>query len=80
VSGPTATRRNPLYLGRFLILTGFCLMAYLPIPVGGIVITANLIVLAGQLRGLLLHITCRARSASRGARLAELHGGGAWRS
>jgi len=41
VSGPYRYTRNPLYLGRFLILTGLCLMARLPenslrINLGGI--------------------------------------------
>ena len=38
VSGPYRYTQNPLYLGRFLILTGFCLMAYLPVRVSGIAI------------------------------------------
>ena len=33
VSGPYRYTQNPLYLGRFLILTGLCLMAYLPYDV-----------------------------------------------
>ena len=78
VSGPYRYTQNPLYLGRFLILTGFCLMAYLPVPVGGIVIPANLIVLAVSYAVFFFYYLPR-KVRVEGSRLAELHGG-AWRS
>lgn len=77
VSGPYRYTQNPLYLGRFLILTGFCLMAYLPLHVGGIVVPANLLVLAVSYAVFFLYYLPR-KVRVEGSRLAELHGG-AWR-
>lgn len=78
VSGPYRYTQNPLYLGRFLILTGFCLMAYLPLPpVGGIVVPANLVVLAVSYAVFFFYYLPR-KVRVEGSRLAELHGG-AWR-
>src|SRR5712691_4059341 len=45
VSGPYRYTQNPLYLGRFLILTGFCIMAYLPLRIGDVAVPANLLLL-----------------------------------
>ena len=78
VSGPYRYTQNPLYLGRFLILTGFCLMAYLPVRVGGIAIPANLLVLAISYGVFFLYYLPR-KVRVEGSRLAELHGG-AWRT
>jgi protein-S-isoprenylcysteine O-methyltransferase Ste14 len=77
VSGPYRYTQNPLYLGRLLILTGFCLMAYLPVPVGGVVVPANLVVLAVSYAVFFFYYLPR-KVRVEGARLAELHGG-AWR-
>jgi protein-S-isoprenylcysteine O-methyltransferase Ste14 len=73
VSGPYRYTQNPLYLGRFLILTGFCVMAYLPVRVGGIAIPANLIVLAVSYAVFFFYYLPR-KVRVEGSRLAELHG------
>lgn len=77
VSGPYRYTQNPLYLGRFLILTGFCLMAYLPFEVGGIVIPANVLLLLVSYAVFFFYYLPR-KVQVEGNRLAELHGG-AWR-
>ena len=78
VSGPYRYTQNPLYLGRFLILTGCCLMAHLPVRVGGIAIPANLLVLSISYGVFFLYYLPR-KVRVEGSRLAELHGG-AWRT
>jgi len=76
VSGPYRHTQNPLYLGRFLILTGFCIMAYLPLRIGRITVPANLLILlVGYLVFLLYYMPRKVRVE--GARLREIHGG-AW--
>ncbi len=47
-SGPYRYTRNPLYLGRFLLLTGVGLMAWFPqgVDVAGVRVPANVLVLA----------------------------------
>ena len=77
VSGPYRYTQNPLYLGRFLILTGFCLMAYLPLDIGGIVVPANVIILLISYAVFFFYYLPR-KVRVEGGRLAELHGA-AWR-
>jgi protein-S-isoprenylcysteine O-methyltransferase Ste14 len=78
VSGPYRYTQNPLYLGRFLILTGFCIMAYLPVRWGGRTIPLNLIfLLVGYAVFFFYYIPRKVRVE--GQRLRELHGG-AWES
>ena len=76
VSGPYRYTQNPLYLGRFLILTGFCLMAYLPLPlgIGGLVVPANIFILAGSYIVFFLYYLPR-KIRVEGGRLLEIHGG-----
>jgi protein-S-isoprenylcysteine O-methyltransferase Ste14 len=76
VSGPYRYTQNPLYLGRFLILTGFCLMAYLPVEAGGVAVPANLIALVLAYAVFFLYYLPR-KIRVEGSRLRELHGA-AW--
>lgn len=76
VSGPYRYTQNPLYLGRFLILTGFCIMAYLPLRAGGVVIPANLVLLLLSYAVFFLYYLPR-KVRVEGARLREIHGS-AW--
>ena len=73
VSGPYRYTQNPLYLGRFLILTGFCLMAYLPLGIGGLVLPANIFILAGSYFVFFLYYLPR-KIRVEGGRLLEIHG------
>lgn len=76
VSGPYRYTQNPLYLGRLLILTGFCLMAYVPVRVPGATVPGNLALLAaGYLVFFLYYMPRKVRVE--GTRLRELHGA-AW--
>ncbi len=76
VSGPYRYTQNPLYLGRFLILTGFCIMAYFPVGAGGVSVPANLIALVLAYAVFFLYYLPR-KIRVEGSRLRELHGG-AW--
>jgi len=76
VSGPYRYTQNPLYLGRLLILTGFCIMARLPLRLGGAEIPANLFVLAGGYALFFFYYIPR-KVRVEGVRLQEIHGG-AW--
>lgn len=73
VSGPYRYTQNPLYLGRFLILTGFCIMAYLPVRLGGILVPANLVILLLSYAVFFLYYLPR-KVRVEGARLREIHG------
>src|SRR6185295_11960572 len=77
-SGPYRYTQNPLYLGRFLILTGFCIMAYLPVTIAGITIPMNGIALLLAYGVFFLYYLPR-KIRVEGTRLRELHGG-AWES
>jgi len=46
-SGPYRHTRNPLYLGRFLILTGLCIMAQMPYGANWIVLAAGYAIFFG---------------------------------
>lgn len=76
VSGPYRYTQNPLYFGRFLILTGFCLMAYFPVEAAGVSVPANLIALVLAYAVFFLYYLPR-KIRVEGSRLRELHGG-AW--
>jgi protein-S-isoprenylcysteine O-methyltransferase Ste14 len=76
VSGPYRYTQNPLYLGRFLILTGFCIMAYIPIAVAGLTLPANILVLLVAYAVFFLYYIPR-KVRVEGARLREIHGA-AW--
>ena len=78
VSGPYRYTQNPLYLGRFLILTGFCIMAYLPVTVRGVTIPANLLLLLASYAVFLAYYMPR-KVRVEGQRLREIHGG-SWES
>jgi protein-S-isoprenylcysteine O-methyltransferase Ste14 len=65
-AGPYAYTQNPLYLGRLLIFSGFCLMASLPARANLIVLGAGLAVFFGY------YIPRKIRVE--GQRLAERHG------
>lgn len=78
VSGPYRYTQNPLYLGRFLILTGFCIMAYLPVRIAGFVVPANLLILLASYGVFLLYYMPR-KVRVEGQRLREIHGG-SWES
>lgn len=47
VSGPYRYTRNPLYLGRWLIFTGFCLMAWMPHRLNLLVLALGYLVFFG---------------------------------
>lgn len=76
VSGPYRHTQNPLYLGRFLILTGFCIMAYLPVRLFGRTVPGNLLILAAGYAVFLLYYLPR-KVRVEGSRLREMHGA-AW--
>ena len=65
-SGPYRYTRNPLYLGRFLILTGLCVMSRLPYY-------ANWILLAVGYAGFFLYYMPR-KERVEPARLRAIHG------
>jgi protein-S-isoprenylcysteine O-methyltransferase Ste14 len=65
-SGPYAYTQNPLYLGRFLILTGFCVMAKSPYGLNWIALALGWTIFFGY------YIPRKLRVE--GARLAKMHG------
>ena len=73
VSGPYRYTQNPLYLGRFLILTGFCIMAFVPLRIGGRTWPLNLLILAVGYAVFLFYYMPR-KVRVEGTRLRELHG------
>jgi protein-S-isoprenylcysteine O-methyltransferase Ste14 len=76
VSGPYRYTQNPLYLGRLLILAGFCVMAPLPIPVGGRAWPGNILALGLGCAVFFAYYLPR-KVRVEGARLGEVHGA-AW--
>ena len=73
VSGPYRYTQNPLYLGRLLILAGFCLMARFPVRVGGRAWPGNLVALALGCAAFFAYYLPR-KVRIEGARLREVHG------
>jgi protein-S-isoprenylcysteine O-methyltransferase Ste14 len=73
VSGPYRHVQNPLYFGRLCLLTGFSIMAWLPVTVGSRVVPANAIVLVACLAVFFGYYMPRKRRVE-GARLTKLHG------
>lgn len=65
-SGPYRFTRNPLYLGRLLILTGLCIMAYLPYHLSWAVLAIGYAVFFGY------YLPRKERVEP--ARLREVHG------
>ena len=76
VSGPYRYTQNPLYLGRLLILAGFCLMARFPVRVGGRTWPGNLLALALGCAAFFTYYLPR-KVRIEGARLRQVHGA-AW--
>ncbi len=73
VSGPYRYVQNPLYFGRLCLLTGFSIMAWLPMSVGGLSLPANLLALAAGLAVFFGYYMPRKRRVE-GGRLERLHG------
>jgi len=65
-SGPYRFTRNPLYLGRFLIFTGICIMALLPYHANWIVLGVGYLIFFGYYM--------RRKERVEPARLREHHG------
>jgi protein-S-isoprenylcysteine O-methyltransferase Ste14 len=73
VSGPYRHVQHPLYVGRFLILTGFCLIAWWPADIGGNNIPLNLVFMAGVWVVFLFYYLPRKKRVE-GSRLLKNHG------
>ncbi|HZJ71909.1 MAG TPA: hypothetical protein VFF36_13335 [Planctomycetota bacterium] len=73
VSGPYRHVQNPLYFGQLCLLTGFAIMAWKPVHVGGRSLPANAIVLLVCLAVFFGYYLPRKRRVE-GARLTKLHG------
>ena len=73
ISGPYRYVQNPLYFGRLCILTGFGLMATMPVTWGGRSFPLNLLVLAAMLAVFFGYYIPRKKRVE-GERLARLHG------
>jgi len=73
VSGPYRHVQNPLYFGRLCLLSGFAIMAWKPVSVGGHIVPANAIVLLASLVVFFGYYLPRKRRVE-GARLTKLHG------
>jgi protein-S-isoprenylcysteine O-methyltransferase Ste14 len=65
-SGPYRYTRNPLYLGRLLIFTGFCIMAWLPYHASWFVLGAGYVVFFGYY--------FRRKERVEPARMRQIHG------
>lgn len=76
VSGPYRYTQNPLYLGRLLILTGFCVMAWIPLRIARVTLPGNILLLGAGYSIFFLYYLPR-KIRVEGTRLRELHGG-AW--
>ena len=66
ISGPYRYTRNPLYLGRFLILTGLCVAAGLPYGANWVILVAGWVFFFGYY--------LRRKERVEPARLREFHG------
>ena len=73
VSGPYRHVQNPLYFGRLCLLTGFAIMAWIPVRIGGRELPANAIVLLVCLAVFFGYYLPRKRRVE-GSRLTKLHG------
>lgn len=73
VSGPYRHVQNPLYFGRLCLLSGFAIMAWKPVDVGGLQVPANALVLLLCLGVFFGYYLPRKRRVE-GARLTKLHG------
>ncbi len=73
VSGPYRYVQNPLYFGRLCILSGFGVMAWMPVTWGGLTVPLNALVLALALGVFFGYYIPRKRRVE-GTRLTELHG------
>lgn len=73
VSGPYRHVQNPLYFGRLCLLSGFAIMAWKPLPIGGVAVPANAVVLLVCLAVFFGYYLPRKRRVE-GARLTKLHG------
>lgn len=73
VSGPYRHVQNPLYFGRLCLLSGFAIMAWTPVRIGGFAVPANAVVLLVCLGVFFGYYLPRKRRVE-GARLTKLHG------
>ena len=73
ISGPYRHVQNPLYFGRLCLLTGFAVMAYIPVSWQGRTLPLNLLVLAAMLAVFFGYYIPRKKRVE-GQRLAKLHG------
>jgi protein-S-isoprenylcysteine O-methyltransferase Ste14 len=73
ISGPYRHVQNPLYFGRLCIMTGFALMAWIPVTWGGRVVPVNAVALALLLLLFFGYYIPRKRRVE-GERLQRLHG------
>jgi len=73
VSGPYRHVQNPLYFGRLCLGTGFCLIAWTEVVIGGTVVPLNLVALAGFWLVFFVYYMPRKKRVE-GGRLTKLHG------
>jgi protein-S-isoprenylcysteine O-methyltransferase Ste14 len=73
VSGPYRHVQNPLYFGRLCLLSGFAVMAWWPVHVGGRELPANALVLLLSLAVFFGYYLPRKRRVE-GSRLTKMHG------
>ena len=72
-SGPYRHVQNPLYFGRLCLLTGFAIMAWMPLSLGGRIWPANAIALVLCLAVFFGYYLPRKRRVE-GSRLTKIHG------